>query len=44
MYCKVEQLLVGGGQTEDEVKEVLAFYGSDFDHVPTSFVLCKLSD
>ena len=21
MYCKVEQLLVGGGQTEDEVKE-----------------------
>ena len=31
MYCKVEQLLVGGGQTEDEVKEVLAFYGSDFE-------------
>jgi len=32
MYCKVEQLLVGGEQTEDEVKEVLAFYGSDFEN------------
>ncbi len=31
MYCKLEQLLVKGGQPESEVDEVLKFYGSDFE-------------
>ena len=37
----VEQLLLaGGGQAEDEVKEVMEFYGSDFEkiHSCLSFV------
>ena len=31
MYCKVEQLLVGGGQTEDELKKLLTLYSRDFE-------------
>ncbi len=31
MYCKLEQLLLKGGQPDCEVDEVLKFYGSDFD-------------
>lgn len=31
MYCKVEQLLLKDEQKEEEVDEVLKFYGSDFE-------------
>ena len=31
MYCRVEQLSITEGQPEEEIHEVLKFYGSDFE-------------
>ena len=30
VYSKLEQMLVNDGQSEEEIDEVLTFYGSDF--------------